>query len=88
MEKIKINDIELAYARRGKGTPLVLLHGFPLDHHLWDDVAPYWKIRSISSSQTCAGLVSLQQWMLPIPWTIMLQILQVCSINLAFKKPQ
>ena len=39
MEKIKINDIELAYVRRGKGTPLVLLHGFPLDHHLWDDVS-------------------------------------------------
>jgi 3-oxoadipate enol-lactonase len=40
MEKIKINDIELAYTRRGKGTPLVLLHGYPLDRHLWDDVAP------------------------------------------------
>ena len=39
MEKIKINDIELAYVRRGKGTPLVLLHGFPLDHHLWDNVS-------------------------------------------------
>jgi 3-oxoadipate enol-lactonase len=41
MEKIKINDIELAYTRRGKGTPLVLLHGYPLDRHLWDDVAPF-----------------------------------------------
>ena len=40
MEKMKVNDIELAYDRRGKGTPLVLLHGFPLDHHLWDDIAP------------------------------------------------
>ena len=40
MDKIKINDIDLAYARRGNGTPLVLLHGFPLDHHLWDDIAP------------------------------------------------
>ena len=40
MEKIKIRDIELAYTRRGEGTPLVLLHGYPLDHHLWDDVAP------------------------------------------------
>ena len=39
MEKININNIELAYDRRGKGTPLVLLHGFPLDHHLWDDVS-------------------------------------------------
>ena len=40
MDKMKINNIELAYARRGKGTPLVLLHGFPLDHHLWDDIVP------------------------------------------------
>jgi 3-oxoadipate enol-lactonase len=40
METIKVNDINLTYARRGKGSPLVLLHGFPLDHHLWDDVVP------------------------------------------------
>lgn len=40
MEKIKVNDVELAYTRRGKGTPLVLLHGYPLDHHLWEEVAP------------------------------------------------
>jgi 3-oxoadipate enol-lactonase len=40
MEKIKVNGIELAYTRRGRGSPLVLLHGYPLDHHLWDDVVP------------------------------------------------
>lgn len=40
MDKLIVNGIELAYARRGTGTPLVLLHGYPLDHHLWDDVAP------------------------------------------------
>jgi|SRR5687767_3597017 3-oxoadipate enol-lactonase len=40
MEKIKINNMELAYTRRGKGTPLVLLHGYPLDHHVWDDIVP------------------------------------------------
>lgn len=40
MEKVNVNGIEIAYERRGQGTPLVLLHGFPLDHHLWDDVAP------------------------------------------------
>jgi pimeloyl-ACP methyl ester carboxylesterase len=40
MEKIEINGIELTYERQGKGTPLVLLHGYPLDHHLWDDVSP------------------------------------------------
>ncbi len=40
MEKIKVNGVELAYTRQGKGTPLVLLHGYPLDHHLWDEVLP------------------------------------------------
>jgi pimeloyl-ACP methyl ester carboxylesterase len=40
MEKFKVNGINLAYERRGNGNPLVLLHGFPLDHHLWDDIAP------------------------------------------------
>lgn len=43
MDKININGIELAYTRRGKGTPLVLLHGYPLDHHLWDEVVPLLK---------------------------------------------
>src|SRR5690349_24970010 len=40
MEKLNVNGVQLAYERRGKGTPLVLLHGYPLDHHLWDEVAP------------------------------------------------
>jgi 3-oxoadipate enol-lactonase len=40
MEKVNIRGNELAYDRRGKrgSAPLVLLHGFPLDRHLWDDV--------------------------------------------------
>ncbi len=40
MEKVNVNGIHLAYDRRGKGTPLVLLHGYPLDHHLWDESLP------------------------------------------------
>ncbi len=39
-KKVDVNGIQLGYARRGKGVPLVLLHGYPLDHHLWDAVAP------------------------------------------------
>ena len=39
MNKIKLNGIELAYERRGKGAPLVLIHGYPLDHSIWNDVA-------------------------------------------------
>ena len=40
MEKVNINGLQLAYDRRGKGPALVLLHGFPLDHHLWEEVVP------------------------------------------------
>ena len=40
MEKVIVNGIELAYDRRGQGTPLVLLHGYPLDHTIWEPVLP------------------------------------------------
>jgi pimeloyl-ACP methyl ester carboxylesterase len=40
MEKVNVNGIELAFTRQGRGTPLVLLHGYPLDHHIWDDILP------------------------------------------------
>ena len=40
MEKVNIRENEIAFDRRGNGIPLVLLHGFPLDHHLWDEVVP------------------------------------------------
>lgn len=34
------NDSTLAYERLGRGAPLVLIHGFPLDHSIWDEVTP------------------------------------------------
>ena len=40
MQKIKINGFDLAFERRGRGLPLVLIHGYPLDHTTWEDVAP------------------------------------------------
>src|SRR6185369_5391630 len=43
MKKININGIELAYERQGTGKSLVLLHGYPLDHHLWDEIVPLLK---------------------------------------------
>ena len=39
MEKIQINNITLAYERFGNGAPLMLIHGFPLDHTSWNEVA-------------------------------------------------
>jgi 3-oxoadipate enol-lactonase len=41
MQKVNIDGVNLAYARRGRGTPLVLIHGYPLDHSIWDPIAPF-----------------------------------------------
>jgi len=40
VKKISLDGFDLAYDRRGSGPPLVLIHGFPLDHSIWDDVVP------------------------------------------------
>jgi 3-oxoadipate enol-lactonase len=39
MKTIKVNGIEIAYTRRGTGNPLMLVHGFPLDHSIWNETA-------------------------------------------------
>jgi len=39
MEKAKVNGINIAYERRGRGEPLVLIHGYPLDGTTWNKVA-------------------------------------------------
>jgi pimeloyl-ACP methyl ester carboxylesterase len=40
MLEAKVNGISLAYERRGKGHPLVLLHGYPLDHSTMKTLSP------------------------------------------------
>ena len=37
---VHCNGVELAMHRSGKGTPLVLLHGYPQNHMCWETVAP------------------------------------------------
>ena len=39
MENVKVNGINMAYERRGRGEPLVLIHGYPLDRTTWNEVA-------------------------------------------------
>jgi pimeloyl-ACP methyl ester carboxylesterase len=36
MQRATLSSIELAYVDRGAGTPVLLIHGFPLDHTMWD----------------------------------------------------
>jgi pimeloyl-ACP methyl ester carboxylesterase len=40
MNSIPVNGINLAYRRHGNGTPLVLIHGFPLDSSSWNEIIP------------------------------------------------
>jgi pimeloyl-ACP methyl ester carboxylesterase len=42
MLKTTVNGIELAFERHGRvdRTPLVLIHGYPLDHTIWNPVVP------------------------------------------------
>ncbi len=43
MDIVAVNGINLAYTRLGKGTPLMLVHGFPLDSSSWNELIPYLK---------------------------------------------
>ncbi|MEW6239850.1 MAG: alpha/beta fold hydrolase [Chloroflexota bacterium] len=39
MQSFVHGGLVLAYDRRGSGAPLVLIHGYPLDHSTWDETA-------------------------------------------------
>src|SRR5512135_2701908 len=39
MHSIDVKGIKLSYDRRGSGSPLVLLHGYPLNRSIWEEVA-------------------------------------------------
>ncbi len=38
MNKVNVDGINIAYDRKGKGLPLILIHGYPLDHTIWNGV--------------------------------------------------
>lgn len=40
MLKATVDGFELAYERHGAGRPLVLIHGHPLDHAIWEPLVP------------------------------------------------
>ena len=35
MKTVSVNGIDIAYQESGSGPPLLLLHGFSLDHTIW-----------------------------------------------------
>ena len=66
-----IDAVELAFVDRGTGPPLVLVHGFPLDHSMWNAqiealseqhrvIAP--DLRGFGQSGAAKGVVTMQRF--------------------------
>jgi len=45
METINIDGYQIAFSRSGKGPALILVHGFPIDSQIWNDVRPLLQTR-------------------------------------------
>lgn len=70
LNKQKVSGVELAYVDQGAGPVVVLVHGFPLDHSMWDAqiaalagrhrvIAP--DLRGFGRSQATGGVATMQQ---------------------------
>jgi pimeloyl-ACP methyl ester carboxylesterase len=71
MNAIRVNDIELHVVDQGRGDVLLLVHGFPLDHTMWQeqiaDLASGFRViapdlRGFGRSGVSAGVVSMEQF--------------------------
>ena len=68
---LSIRGVELYVCIRGNGSPIILVHGFPLDHSMWSYqieflskrhrvIAP--DLRCFGRSEVTPGMVSMQQF--------------------------
>jgi pimeloyl-ACP methyl ester carboxylesterase len=70
MNRIRLSDIELSVRQEGSGVPLLLVHGFPLDHTMWEgqicDLASDFQLiapdlRGFGASDVTDGTVTMQR---------------------------
>jgi 3-oxoadipate enol-lactonase len=70
MATIQVADVSLNMVERGGGTPLLLVHGFPLDHTMWqgqlDGLAETCRViapdlRGFGASSVIAGTATMAQ---------------------------
>src|SRR5436853_5173607 len=70
MTTIKVRDIGMQLVEHGSGTPLLLAHGYPLDHSMWqgqiDGLADKCRViapdlRGFGASDVTAGTVTMEQ---------------------------
>jgi len=71
MKTRAVHGIRLAYVDEGSGPPVVLVHGFPLDHAMWDAQVDVLKgqcrvivpdLRGFGQSDVTEGTVTMEQF--------------------------
>ncbi len=71
MPTLTLPGVELALADHGTGCPVVLIHGFPMDHTIWahqvQSLAPHYRIitpdlRGFGHSSVTPEKVTVEQW--------------------------
>ena len=67
---VRVGDAQFKVLERGTGMPVVLLHGFPLDHSMWDNqvepIAAHDRVivpdlRGFGGSDVTPGVVTMEQ---------------------------
>jgi 3-oxoadipate enol-lactonase len=70
MQTVAINNINLAYVDSGRGAALLLVHGFPFDHSMWqaqiEEFSNRYRVlapdlRGFGGSQATEGVVTMEQ---------------------------
>jgi len=71
MPTLNLPGVELALADQGSGRPIVLIHGFPMDHSIWaqqvQSLAPHYRVitpdlRGSGRSSVTPGKATVEQW--------------------------
>jgi pimeloyl-ACP methyl ester carboxylesterase len=70
MKTLRIRDLDMAFIDEGSGLPLLLVHGFPLDHSMWkyqlDEFAQHCRViapdlRGFGRTTATAGTTTMEQ---------------------------
>ena len=71
MPTLKLPGVDLSLADHGAGRPVVLIHGFPMDHSIWvhqaQSLAPHYRViapdlRGAGRSSVTPGKTTVEQW--------------------------
>ena len=71
MTNVSVGDVSLNVVEKGEGEPLLLVHGFPLDHSMWspqlDTLAQRFRViapdlRGFGGSDVTDGTVTMEQF--------------------------